>query len=92
MYRDLLASAGLLLVVSGCSTFHGVKVLDVDNGPKPVYKTTKCTHPNADGQRCDVKTCKADAESNCGSFATACMDTGHHYAGTNDGGTCTRVL
>jgi hypothetical protein len=91
MYRVLLAST-LLAVLTGRSGMRGVKVLDVDNGPTPVFKTTKCTVPNSDGVSCNVKTCKADDASNCGSFATACMDSGHHYSGTNDGGTCTRVL
>ena len=82
----------VLGVLAGCSPMRGVKVLDTDNGTKPVFKTTQCTVPNSDGVRCNVKTCRADTESHCGDFAKACMDSGHHYAGTNDGGTCTRVL
>jgi hypothetical protein len=34
-----------------------------------------------------VKTCKKDDKSNCQQFAGACLNTGHHYAGTADGGT-----
>lgn len=81
-----------LAVLAACSPMRGVKVLDTDNGPQPVFLTTKCTVPHRDGVRCNVKTCRADTESHCGDFAKACMDSGHHYAGTNDGGTCTRVL
>lgn len=90
--RAIVVISLVLSVLTGCSPYRGVKVMDTDNGSPPVYKTTKCTVPNSDGVSCNVKTCKADADSHCGSFATACMDSGHHYAGTNDGGTCTRVL
>ena len=48
MIRVLLASI-LLLSLAGCSAMRGVMVMDVDNGPTPVFKTTKCTVPNADG-------------------------------------------
>ena len=85
----VLIALGML---AACSPMRGVKVLDTDNGAQPGFRTTKCTAPNSDGVRCNVKTCRADTESHCGDFAKACMDSGHHYAGTNEGGTCTRVL
>jgi len=48
--------------------------------------------PTGDGVRCNVKTCKADAESHYGDLAMASILSGHHCAGTNDSGTCPRVL
>ena len=90
MYRVLLASI-LLLVLSGCSGMGGVNVMDVDNGPTPIFKTTQCTVPNSDGVRCNVKTCKADPASNCAIFADRCVQSGHDYSGNKDSGTCTRT-
>ena len=90
MYRIVLAST-LLLVFSGCSSMRGVMVMDVDNGPTPVFKTTQCTVPNSDGVRCNVKTCKADAASNCAVFADRCVESGNNYSGGKDSGTCTRT-
>ena len=92
MRRFVVASL-VFAFLSGCAAMRdGTKVMDTNNIPVTVYATTECTKPNSDGVRCNVKTCKADAASDCGKFATACMDSGHYYAGTNDGGTCTRVL
>ena len=54
-------------------------------------KTTNCEVVNADGKRCDKKTCKTDAESNCEYFASRCLATGHNYTGTAEAGTCTRA-
>jgi hypothetical protein len=67
-----------------------INVMAVDNGSQPVFKTTQCTVPNADGVRCDVKTCKADAASDCSRFKEGCTNYGHSYEGNNDGGTCRR--
>jgi len=69
----------------------GVNVMDVDNGPTPIFKTTQCTVPNSDGVRCNVKTCKADQASDCAVFADRCVQSGHNYSGGKDSGTCTRT-
>ena len=90
MYRIVLALA-LSLAFSGCSSMRGVMVMDVDNGATPIFKTTRCTVPNADGVRCNVKTCKADAASDCAVFADRCVQSGHNSSGGKDSGTCTRT-
>jgi hypothetical protein len=90
MYRIVIALA-VSLACSGCSSMRGVMVMDVDNGPKPVFKTTKCTVPNADGVRCNVKTCKADEASNCAVFADRCVESGNDYEGNSQSGTCKRT-
>jgi hypothetical protein len=61
-------------------------------GSTVVYAETNCTHGNADGVRCDEKTCKADSKSDCTDFAKGCVEYGNYYKGSNDAGTCTRVL
>ena len=65
---------------------------DVMAGTKPitVARTTQCTVPNADGVRCDKKTCKKDQRSDCAIFADRCTQSGHTYDGDVDSGTCTR--
>ena len=89
MNRILLACA-VLLVANGCSKAPVADVLDTDNGPNPIAKTTRCTVPNADGVRCDVKTCKADAASDCSTFEIGCTTHNHTYTGDKNSGTCTR--
>ena len=87
----MLPAAIALLLLGGCSSMHGVNVMDVDNGPTPVFKTTRCTVPNDDGVRCNVKTCKADQASDCAIFADRCVQSGHSYSGSKESGTCTRT-
>jgi hypothetical protein len=88
MNRILLACTALL-VGTACSR-KPADVMDSDNGTQPIAKTTRCTVPNADGVRCDVKTCKADAQSDCSTFEIGCTTYNHTYTGNNDAGTCTR--
>lgn len=80
----------VLFGVTGCSRERSEDVLNVDNSSQPVAKTTKCTVPNSDGVRCDVKTCKADAASDCAVFQDRCTQSGHSYSGDKNNGTCTR--
>ena len=61
-------------------------------GTTVVYAETNCTHGNADGVRCNEKTCKADSKSDCTDFARGCVEYGNYYKGSNDAGTCTRVV
>lgn len=89
MNRILLTCA-VFFVATGCSKGKTEDVLNVDNGRAPVAKTTNCTVPNADGVRCDVKTCKADAASDCAVFQDRCTQSGHSYSGDKASGTCTR--
>ena len=96
--KRLTLVLAVIIVAAGCSRSSGPKGGDVLSGQNStvVYATTECTVKNPNGTEgvdfCNVKTCKKDAESNCKAFADACLDTGHHYSGTSDGGTCTRVL
>jgi hypothetical protein len=90
----LAAALTLVILLAGCQSgtdAEGADVLAGDEGTQVVAATTQCTSPNADGQRCDRKTCVEDDESNCKGFAEACLDSGHHYEGTSGAGICTRV-
>lgn len=89
---SVFCALGIMLAMSGCETEPRAdrEVLDQDTGGRVVFATTECVTPNADGVRCDKKTCKKDAESNCAYFAERCLATGHEYSGTTDEGTCTR--
>jgi len=89
----LLVAACIILFVVGCGWSHkDAAVLDDGLEGQVVFATTHCEVANADGKRCDKKTCKTDAESNCEYFASRCLATGHNYSGGKDAGTCTRVL
>ena len=77
---DVLASGG---GKGGGASIGGTTVIAAE---------LNCTHPNADGVRCNEKTCKADSKSDCTDFAKGCVEYGNYYKGSNDAGTCTRVL
>jgi hypothetical protein len=83
---DVMASAGAKGGGGAGATGGG------GGGTTVVYAETNCTHGNPDGVRCDEKTCKADSKSDCTNFAKGCVEYGNYYKGSNDAGTCTRVL
>jgi hypothetical protein len=85
----LIVAVGSALLLTACE--WGVTPDALAEKTQGIYKTTECVTPNADGVRCDKKTCKKDADSSCKDFARACLDSGHQYTGTNNAGTCDRV-
>ena len=80
----------VFLLATGCSKSKAADVLDTKSTQDPIARTTQCTIPNADGVRCDKKTCKADAQSDCSVFQDRCTQSGHTYTGDNNSGACTR--
>ena len=90
MSRQSLLVLTIAIGLAGCG--WGTKKEDVLSGDKTtvVYATTQCTVPNADGVRCDRKTCKEDARSDCASFGDRCTQYGHTYEGNDSSGTCIR--
>ena len=89
--NTIVLSAILTLCATfACSKAKAPDVLDQRDEPTSVGRTTQCTSPNADGVRCDVKTCKADAASDCKQFEDGCVKSNHTYSGDKDSGTCTR--
>jgi hypothetical protein len=89
--RGLVAVVGSILILTACEWGATPDVLDQKTDGKVIYATTECVTPNSDGVRCDKKTCKKDADSDCKDFARACLNTGHQYTGTENEGTCDRV-
>jgi hypothetical protein len=90
-YRST-ASLVLLLALSACTKPASSGDVLAANLSESVAFQHECVGPkNADGT-CNKATCKKDAESDCELFSSSCLKRGHHYEGTNDAGTCTRVL
>jgi len=90
----LLVAACCLTVATSCeraASKSDVLVLGKDPGGQVVFATTNCEVVSADGNRCDKKTCKTDAKSDCEYFGSRCLATGHNYTGTAEAGTCTRA-
>jgi len=87
----ILVAPVVFCIAIACSKAKAPDVLDQkDNGSTTSARTTQCTTPNADGVRCDVKTCKADAASDCAQFKEGCVNYNHTYSGDDKSGTCTR--
>ena len=63
-----------------------------------IGRTLQCTSQSADGT-CNAKKCTKSKEGmaeygvpeDCASYAGACIDAGHKWTGTKEGGTCERV-
>lgn len=85
----------ILILASGAAACEkrsqstGADVL-TGTGTMVVYYTTQCTVPNADGVRCDKKTCKADPRSDCKVFNDRCTQSGHQNEGDDTASVCTR--
>jgi hypothetical protein len=90
--RHVPLALTLVFVLCGCSSAKApdIDVLDQDTRGQVVFATTQCTVPNADGVRCDKKTCKTDQRGDCAVFADKCRNSGHQYIGSNDDGACVR--
>ena len=82
----LIAAASL---ASACGPKKSEDVL-TQQGVTPVARVTQCTQGNADGVRCDRKTCAKDSRSDCAIFRDRCKASGHDYEGNDDSGTCIR--
>jgi len=90
MPKSILLASVALFVAAACAREKAPDVMNTDNGSQPVARTTQCTVPNADGVRCDVKTCKADGASDCSRFEEGCVNSNHTYTGDKNAGTCKR--
>jgi hypothetical protein len=95
----IAAAFGLLLALVGCAGAGPerqpsvTEVFTDASSQTWSARTFTCLEQDASGN-CDKKTCKqgpGGAEFDCGSWGKACIDTGNHYEGTKEEGTCTRV-
>jgi hypothetical protein len=89
MSRHISLIVVVALCIAGCGKGAKNDVLS-ETKTTVVYATTQCTVPNADGVRCDKKTCKADAQSDCKVFNDRCTQSGHQNDGDDSASTCTR--
>lgn len=90
--KQLLLTVGATSLLAGCGNLHSSKYPDPFkvNGTAPTSFTSNCS-ASANGQ-CMQYTCKKDEKDDCSGFANGCVKGGNYYAGTSDGGKCTRVL
>ena len=90
MIRRAVSIAAIALLFASCTKQAKNDVLSTTQPPKVIYATTQCTVANADGVRCDQKTCKADQAGDCSIFMDRCTEAGHNYDGDKNQGTCIR--
>jgi hypothetical protein len=81
-----------VLLLAACTKSPHTDPLGSTKTSTVVYATTECVAAHPDGVQCNKKTCKKDDKSDCADFASACLNSGHYYAGTSDAGTCSRIL
>lgn len=90
MVRQVLSITMIAAGLVACGPKNGGPDILQDNKVTTIARETKCTVGNADGVRCDRKTCKKDQRSDCTDFADRCQKYGHTYEGDNDSGECIR--
>jgi hypothetical protein len=88
----LAGAIGLLIVTAigmglGGNYFNPFK--DYNETSLPFQ--AECTAKDSDG-KCLKATCKKDADSDCTLFAAGCLRVDGYYAGSSDGGSCSRIL
>ena len=91
MHRLLLCSAASALLLAGCAAGPGDSADPFAGGTTSVPFQQECVAKDAEGG-CLKYTCKADQASDCAGFANGCVRGGNHYAGTAEGGACSKVL
>jgi len=87
-----ISSLSAVLFLAACTKSPHNDPLGSTKTSGVIYATTECVAAHPDGVQCNKKTCKKDAQSDCSDFASACLNSGHYYSGSNDGGACSRIL
>ena len=87
----LLTLSATALVATACTTRPGESTDPFTVGDTSLPFTMECVAKDANGG-CLKFTCKQNAESDCAGFANGCVRGGNHYAGTSEGGACSKVL
>jgi hypothetical protein len=86
----LILSAALVL--GACSPQEPPKVDPMNEGAGgTIRRTLTCEAKDAAGN-CLKKSCKKDDQGDCRTYAGYCLDAGHHWSGTSDGGACSVIL
>jgi hypothetical protein len=88
--QSLLVTA---LILGACGPQEPSKVdpMNITGDTGTLGRTLTCEAKDSAGN-CLKKSCKKDSEGDCRTYAGYCLDAGHHWSGTSDGGACSRVL
>jgi hypothetical protein len=62
-----------------------------DSGVTSLPFTMECVAKDSNGN-CVKSQCKKDATSGCADYASGCLKHDGYYAGTDDSGTCSKIL
>lgn len=81
------------LIVGACRPQDpsNVDPMNISGDTGQLRRTLTCEAKDSAGN-CVKKSCKKDDEGDCRTYAGYCLDAGHHWNGTSDGGTCSKVL
>jgi hypothetical protein len=83
---------GVLIAVVGCEDKREISINPFGgNGVGSIGFTMECVFKAENGE-CMKSQCKKSAHSDCTDYATACMKHDGYYAGSREGGTCSKVL
>ncbi len=86
----LILPAALLLVACGPHEPQKVDPMSED-AAGTLRRTLTCEAKDSAGN-CLKKSCKKDDQGDCRTYAGFCLDHGHHWSGTSDGGACSVIL
>ena len=87
----LLALSATALLASACASRPEQNLDPFTSDVTSLPFQQECVAKDANGG-CLKYTCKADAASDCSGFANGCVHGGNYYAGSSEGGACSKVL
>ena len=79
------------LLLAGCGRHVNDSYDPFKPGSGVIKFELSCSAKTNQGE-CLQYTCKANSASDCSGVASGCVKGGNHYAGTAEGGKCTKVL
>lgn len=92
MSPQLKAVVAFMLVLGACDRGEPQKIDPMSEAAAgTIRRTLNCEAKDSEGN-CLQKSCKKDDQGDCRTYAGYCLDAGHHWSGTNDGGKCSVVL
>lgn len=93
MSPQLKSIVAVMLVLSACERGEPQRVdpLGETDGTKTIARILTCNAKDSEGN-CVQKTCKKDDQGDCATYAGYCIDADHHWNGTRDGGTCSKIV
>jgi hypothetical protein len=86
-----VAGAEGAVIVSACGGTPANIDPFKDSGVTSLPFTMDCVAKDSNGN-CVKSQCKKDATSGCADYASGCLKHDGYYAGTDEGGTCSKIL